>query len=114
MRINAVVARRQRMLTPVASPMQMHASKARQDADASEAGTKWRLTHERSPASDLSGARHHANAGVGVELLSACDPRRPDRAGPWHVPQLDLCRLFGCARDLGAARAPHRPADRPV
>ena len=114
MRINAVVALRYRMLTPVAWPMQMPGKKARQGADASEGDKSWRLRNEQSPASGHFRAWHHADAGLGIELLSARDPGRSDRARPRHVRQLDLCRLLGGAGDLGAARPPHRPADRPV
>ncbi len=70
------------------------------------------LSHEPAPASHHPGARHHADAGLGVELLSAGDPGRSDRARSRRLLELDLCRLLGVAGDLGAARPAHRPADR--
>ena len=57
-------------------------------------------------------ARHRADAGVGIELLSAGDPGRSDRARPRNLQQLVLRGVLGLAGDLRIARSPGRPPDR--
>ena len=71
------------------------------------------VSHEPPPPSHHPRARHDADAGLGVELLSAGDPRRSDRARSRRFLELDLRRLLGVAGALGLARPAHRPADRP-
>ena len=68
--------------------------------------------HEPQPAFHHCRARHHADAGLGFELLPAGDPGRSDRARSRRFLELDLCRLLGIAGHLGHARPAHRPADR--
>src|SRR5207245_7248972 len=68
--------------------------------------------HEPAPASDHPGAREDANAGVGLQLLSAGHPGRSDRARSRRFLELDFCGILGLAGDFGIARSAGRAADR--
>src|ERR1700709_2812203 len=57
--------------------------------------TRWRLSHEPAPSPHHPGARHHANAGLGLEHVSARDPGRSDRARSRGVCELDIRCLLG-------------------
>ena len=69
--------------------------------------------NEPAAASDHPGARHHADAGLGLQLLPAGHSGRPDRPRSRHLLELDLCGVLRLAGDLGHARPARRPADRP-
>src|SRR5258708_19714823 len=74
-------------------------------------GTRCGCT-ESARAASHSGARPDPASGLGLQLLSARDPRRSDRARSRRLLELDLCRVLGIAGDIGAARPARRAADR--